>query len=73
MIKQLIYYREYTTHIEQESKGNTTYSKKVKDYEDYEDFIRRVTGKANLLNDEQTVISISYPNIYVAVITYKGI
>lgn len=68
MVKQLINYREYTTHTERESGG---YISKVKDFEDFEDFVSRVTENANLLNDNQIVISISYPSMFVAVITYK--
>ena len=66
MIKQLIVTRKSRTY----DNGEMGFSDYVTEYEDFRDFVDRVTGKANELKN---VISISYPNINIAIITYKDI
>ena len=66
MIKQLIVTRKSRTY----DNGEMGFSDYVTEYEGFSDFVDRVTGKANELKN---VISISYPNMKVAIIVYKDI
>lgn len=66
MIKQLILTRKNRTY----DNGEMGFSDYVTEYENFSDFVDRVTGKANKLKN---VISISYPNMKVAIIVYKDI
>ena len=50
--------------------GEMGFSDYVTEYEYFSDFVDRVTEKANELKN---VISISYPDINIAIITYKDI
>ena len=66
MIKQLIVTRKSRTY----DNGEMGFSDYVTEYEDFSDFVDRVTGKANELKN---VISISSPNMKIAIIAYKHI
>lgn len=66
MIKQLIITRKNRTY----DNGEMGFSEYVTEYENFGDFIDRITEKANQLKN---VISISYPNTKVAIIVYKDI
>lgn len=66
MIKQLMMIRKKRTY----DNGEMGFSDYVTEYEDFSDFVDRVTGKANELKN---VISISYPNMKIAIIAYKDI
>ena len=66
MIKQLIITRKNRTY----DNGEMGFSDYVTEYEYFSDFVDRVTEKANELKN---VISISYPNMKVAIIVYKDI
>ena len=66
MIKQLIVTRKSRTY----DNGEMGFSDYVTEYEGFSDFVDRVTKKANELKN---VISISYPNMKVAIIVYKEV
>lgn len=66
MIKQLIMIRKRRTYDD----GVMGFSDYVTEYEDFSYFVDRITKKANELKN---VISISYPDINIAIITYKDI
>lgn len=66
MIKQLMMIRKKRTY----DNGEMGFSDYVTEYEYFSDFVDRATEKANELKN---VISISYPNMKVAIIVYKDI
>lgn len=66
MIKQLMMIRKKRTY----DNGEMGFSDYVTEYEYFSDFVDRATEKANELKN---VISISYPNMEVAIIVYKDI
>ena len=66
MIKQLMMIRKKRTY----DNGEMGFSDYVTEYEYFSDFVDRITKKANELKN---VISISYPDINIAIITYKDI
>lgn len=66
MIKQLIVTRKSRTY----DNGEMGFSDYVTEYESFSDFVDRVTEKANKL---KYVVSISYPNMKVAIIVYKDV
>ena len=66
MIKQLMMIRKKRTY----DNGEMGFSDYVTEYEYFSDFVDRVTEKANELKN---VISISYPDMEVAIIVYKDV
>ena len=66
MIKQLMMIRKKKTY----DNGEMGFSDYVTEYEYFSDFVDRVTEKANELKN---VISISYPDMELAIIVYKDI